>query len=151
VFHLRDKRTGETTRISMPSNSAVLFDTTTNALYTHGVPRDKRDASQLRADERLFDTARISIVWRNIATFQCQRGLWGQGARCKSFAQLNDRRNNENDNDDNNNDDGRHDAAETQRLLAAFRAENNAADDFDWHHTYATGFDVLSFEHLPAQ
>ena len=147
TFHLRSKRDKSVHFIiEMPSNSAILFDTNNNALFHHWVPADKREARQHNGADTLHDGQRISIVFRDIATFLTPSGhVYGQGGRFKSFNKLQislDRRRDDGENSDNDDHDNVDHITQTKLLLTAFKAENTEVD-FDWHQHYNKGFDVV--------
>ena len=50
---------------------------------------DRRAEGQRRSDETAFGGTRVSLTLRVVATFRCDDGIYGQGARCKTRAQLN--------------------------------------------------------------
>ncbi len=50
---------------------------------------DRRAEGQRRSDETAFGGIRVSLTLRVVATFRCDGGIYGQGARCKTRAQLN--------------------------------------------------------------
>lgn len=117
-------------RVPMPHNSMITMSLATNAEYLHGINADKRPAVEWSEDEKAFDTQRISITFRNIGTFlnADSSRIWGQGATSKTK-------------------DGARpvvnaDASESEKLIRAFGAENQASK-IDWVATYGGGFDVL--------
>lgn len=142
VMRLRTKRTGATDeatddaksrtthRIRLPHNSALLMSLPANARYLHSIQADKRPTHELSRAEKAYDGRRISITFRQIATFldADSKLIWGQGALEK----------------------GREDAhkvvngpgEETERLLVGFGKEN-AATEMRWEEWYGEGSDVL--------
>lgn len=107
----------------------------TNAKYLHSINPDKRSASELKPPEKAYDGQRISLTFRNIATFlnAGSEHIWGQGATGKD----------------------RHEARRVvgrggdveareavEQLLKGFGAEN-AASEIRWDEWYGAGSDVL--------
>jgi len=119
-----------TYRIPLPHNSMVKMSLDTNAEYLHAVNADKRPAGELIDAEKAFDGERISITFRDIGTFlnvDCSR-IWGCGAtkttKRQASAVINA------------------DKAESERLLRAFAAKNQACM-LPRDLIYGAGFDVL--------
>lgn len=128
TFVLKCKEKGangirERQEIILPHNSVLVFGFQTNMKWTHSVkknPRIKRD--------------RISIVFRNIATFEDSDGnLFGQGARKRlkkekhlSCAELKN---------------------EQLELIRSFSVENKPSN-FDWDYIYGNGFNVKDFSEI---
>lgn len=126
----------ETQRVAMPHNSMFTFGLKSNEKWLHGIMADKRMASERSEAENAYGGMRISLTFRNIATYldaRC-RTIWGQGATIKE----------QRDAGDVTNDD----EEESERLVGAFSRENHSAD-FDWDHWYGSGFDVLHFKDAP--
>ncbi|KAF2726219.1 hypothetical protein K431DRAFT_4255 [Polychaeton citri CBS 116435] len=136
TMRLRTKRgvpTGQqriTHRIPMPHNSMLMMSLRTNEEYLHGINADKRPRSELSEAETAYGGQRISLTFRNIATFldADSRSIWGQGAVAKdrnvARATING------------------DAGESEKIVRAFGLENQATK-FDWEGVYGKGFDVL--------
>lgn len=82
---------------------------------------------------------RISIVYRDIATFEKDGKLFGQGAPFKSL-EMEDSLKMEDSPEILK-------KQEQQRLMDAFCKENKESD-FDWDKVYGKGFDVLDFSLL---
>ncbi|KAK4914120.1 hypothetical protein LTR49_017631 [Elasticomyces elasticus] len=127
-----------TYRVPMPHNSMLIMSLRTNAQYLHGINADKRPAVEFTEAEKAYGGHRISLTFRHIATFLERGGerIWGQGATSKTRAEarlvVND------------------DAAECERLVRAFGAEN-AASSIDWAGVYGNGSDVLHLRHVRAE
>ncbi|MCB9751487.1 MAG: isochorismatase family protein [Myxococcales bacterium] len=124
-------------RVAMPHNSLFVLGWATNRAFMHGIRQDKRPDREKRGDETAEGGERISLTFRTIATFQRRDGrLFGQGARCKTRAALDDappRATPERE--------------EALAMLEAFGRENRSPD-FDWDAHYGRGFDVLNFRVL---
>lgn len=132
-------------RFDLTHNSLFALGWKTNRVYLHSIRRDKRMESLKRDDEKAFQGERISLTFRNIATYRkvCSvtglTSLYGQGATIKTFVP------------------GFETAAaaaaaqvqvsevecEADRLLLAFSKENSMGEDFSWDFFYGRGFDVL--------
>lgn len=137
-------------KITLPPNSLFVLGWQTNLLFTHSIKADKRMPLEKRPDERLYDEQRISLTFRNIATFISPTGIiFGQGARtkvpCVDLRPMPDLSNH-----------SMMSAAEEERkkaeqseqciqLLKAFSVENRSAH-FDWDLHYGEGFDVMNFQ-----
>lgn len=119
-----------TYRIPMPHNSALIMSLETNAKYLHGINADKRPDLEFSAAEKAYDRQRISLTLRHIATFldADSKFIWGQGAQGKFKDAARPVVNG--------------DASESEKLVRAFGAENQASS-IDWETVYGGGFDVL--------
>jgi len=119
-----------TNRVPLPHNSMLTMSLRTNAEYLHGIQPDKRPGVEFTDAEKAFDGQRISLTFRSIATFLTagEGAIWGQGATCKDKDGAKPVVNG--------------DAAESERLVRAFGAEN-AASSIDWDTVYGEGIDVL--------
>lgn len=119
-----------THRVPMPHNSMITMSLPTNAEYLHGINADKRPRVELTEEEKAFGAQRISLTFRHISTFLSvdSTRIWGQGATGKAREDARPVING--------------DAAESERLVKAFGAENQASS-IDWLATYGGGFDVL--------
>lgn len=117
-------------RIALENGSVFVMGWETNRKFHHGINQDKRIDSIKNESELAFDGARISLTFRNVATFvDLDNVLHGQGAV----------------NDPN---DSTETAEEEQlRMLKAFSAENRETD-FDWDLHYGEGFRCINFERL---
>lgn len=122
--------TRTTYRISLPHNSMITMSLETNAEYLHGINADKRPAVEFTDAEKAFESQRISLTFRHIGTFLSADAtrIWGQGATGKSEDDAKPAING--------------DAAESERLVRAFGAENQASS-IDWEAVYGKGSDVL--------
>jgi alkylated DNA repair dioxygenase AlkB len=118
-------------RIELHNGSVFVMSWETNRKFYHGINQDKRMES-LKTDAELdFDGSRISLTFRNIATFVDSDGiLHGQGAVKNGTEHL-----------------GETDEDEELRMLKAFSAENRETD-FDWDAYYGSGFRCINFETL---
>jgi len=122
---------GRTTyRVPMPHNSMITMSLPTNAEYLHGIMADKRPAVEFTEAETAFRGQRISLTFRHIGTFLSadEKLIWGQGATSKSREDAKPVIN--------------ADAAESEKLVRAFGAENQASS-IDWDAVYGEGSDVL--------
>lgn len=119
-----------TYRVPMPHNSMIKMSLTTNAEYLHGINADKRPSVELSEAEKAFEGQRISLTFRNIGTFlnHDSTSIWGQGATGKTKDSASGVIN--------------ADAVESERLVRAFGAENQAST-LQWEAIYGDGFDVL--------
>ncbi|KAJ7273586.1 hypothetical protein B0H12DRAFT_1090096 [Mycena haematopus] len=100
----------------------------TNAQWLHGIRQDNRLIT-LKAPAEVGE--RISLTFRHIGTFLSadQRLIWGQGATGKTREAANA---------------VVHGGEDSERLVAAFGAENHRSD-FVWEDHYGRGFDVVNF------
>ncbi|CAK3750051.1 hypothetical protein MYCFIDRAFT_182782 [Lecanosticta acicola] len=120
-----------TYRIPLPHNSMVIMSLATNAQYLHGINADRRPAVELGAAETAFGSRRISLTFRHIGTFLSEDSklIWGHGATGK------------------NKETARSvicgDAAQSERMVKAFGAENAASSSILWEAIYGRGTDVL--------
>ena len=128
----------ETQRVAMPHNSLFVLGLKSNEKWLHGIMADKRLESERSEFETAYSGARISLTFRNIATFLDAREtvIWGQGATSKDQRGAADVVNN--------------DEAEAERMIRAFSRENHS-NGFDWHEWYGDGFDVLHLHEPPEQ
>lgn len=118
TFVLRNKTTFEQQKIKLPHNSILMFGLNTNMKWTHGVPKE--------AD---VHDERISIVFRDIATFETKDGdIIGQGSKKISGSLVDEKE-------------------EQLKLKMSFHNENSQAD-FDWNAEYGDGFNVYDFSKL---
>lgn len=133
-----------THRLALPHNSALLLSLPTNAKYLHSINPDKRPRSALSSAETSFDSQRISLTFRKIATFLDaeERVIWGQGAVGKErgvagrvIGGLGEERGGA--------EGGVEGAVEAvEELIRGFAAEN-AAGEVRWGEWYGVGSDVL--------
>ncbi|KAK5112543.1 hypothetical protein LTR85_011235 [Meristemomyces frigidus] len=122
---------GRTTyRVPLPHNSMITMSLPTNAEYLHGINADKRPGVEFADAEKACGGQRISLTFRHIGTFLSadEQRIWGQGATGKSK------------------DEARRaisgDEAESEKLVRAFGAENQASG-IRWEGVYGEGSDVL--------
>ncbi|KAF8253535.1 hypothetical protein K440DRAFT_657449 [Wilcoxina mikolae CBS 423.85] len=120
-------------RIPMPHNSMLVLGLETNQRWLHGIRQDKRAANIKSPVELAHNGERISLTFRHIATWLSsdEQRIYGQGAPAKTAGDAHPVING--------------DSASTEKLLAAFGAENHRSD-FDWDTYYGPGFDVLHFQ-----
>ncbi len=110
-------------RVPLPHNSIFVMGLQTNARWMHGIAR---------APERDKFGERISLTFRTIGTYLTRDELhiFGQGAKGKTREEARP---------------VVRGGEDSERLLAAFGAENHQSD-FDWDAHYGEGFDVLHFQ-----
>jgi len=76
-------------RVALMHNSLFVLGWETNLKWTHEIRRDRRRMELRRADEQREGGHRISLTFRNVATFMRPDGrAFGQGAVHKSEAEL---------------------------------------------------------------
>ena len=118
-------------RIQLPHNSVFVLGPQTNRVWLHGIRPDRRRSVERSIEEKAYGGERISITFRQIATFTdpSTRKIWGQGARSKTreTAGLISTYNN----------------TEMEAMIIAFGKENHQPD-FDWAAEYGNGFDVVN-------
>ncbi len=111
--------------VELPHGSLFVLGWETNRQFRHGIRPDRRPAVELRLDERREDGARISLTFRNIATFRTPDGrLTGQGAPKDRRPAVS--------------------ASDYDALIEAFGRENQDPA-FDWDETYGGGFSTINF------
>ncbi|PUU83199.1 hypothetical protein B9Z19DRAFT_965421 [Tuber borchii] len=124
-------------RIPLPHNSMFVLGLESNKKWLHEIKQDKR-AEFLKSPEELsYNGERISLTFRQIATFLSadEKTIYGQGATSKSKYEPREVINGE--------------GPEAERLLEAFGSENQQ-NDFNWDAYYGAGSDVLHLkEQLP--
>jgi alkylated DNA repair dioxygenase AlkB len=126
-----DDGTRHSDRIELQNGSVFVMGWETNRKFYHGINQDKRMESLKSEAELDFGGARISLTFRNIATFIDSAGaLHGQGAVRESNVESDET-----------------DEEEQLRMLKAFSAENREID-FDWDAHYGAGFRCINFEVL---
>ncbi|KAJ4396340.1 hypothetical protein N0V93_000559 [Gnomoniopsis smithogilvyi] len=134
-----------TTRCPMPHNSLLKMGLVTNEKWLHGIKPDKRPQSEKTAEELAWNSTRISLTFRYIATFlspslnplsasSSEPLIWGQGAVSKTREHAHPVVNGQ--------------TPEAVAMLRAFGRENNSPD-FDWEANYGCGFDVLHMKAAP--
>jgi hypothetical protein len=137
-------------KVTLPPNSLFVLGWETNLHFTHSIKADKRHAWEKRPDERLYDEQRISLTFRNIATYLSPTGqVFGQGARIKqppaSVRPTPDLVDHTLEDVDAEGCREEEQLAEGERLLRAFGVENRTAT-FDWDEHYGGGFDIVNFQ-----
>jgi alkylated DNA repair dioxygenase AlkB len=110
--------------IKLTNGSIFVLGWETNKNFTHSIKQDKRIDSIKSTDELAFDGQRISLTFRNIATFMDSNGkLFGQGAPDGEY--IND----------------------ADQMLIAFGVENKSYN-YEWNEVYGKGFHSLNFAEL---
>lgn len=73
-------------RATLPHNSLFRMGLATNMRWLHGVRADKRQEREKSTAELAYAGARISLTFRQIATYLdgCEEKIWGQGATSKT-------------------------------------------------------------------
>ncbi|CAZ86445.1 unnamed protein product [Tuber melanosporum] len=124
-----------TQRIPLPHNSMFVLGLESNKKWLHGIKQDKRAEFLKTPKELSYNGERISLTFRQIATFLSsdEKTIYGQGATSKSEHEPREVINGE--------------GPEAEKLLEAFGSENHQSD-FDWDTYYGAGSDVL---HLKEQ
>jgi alkylated DNA repair dioxygenase AlkB len=116
--------TREIHNIKLKNGSVFVLGWETNKNFTHSIKQDKRIDSIKSEDELAFNGQRISLTFRNIATFMDSSGkLFGQGAPTGEY--IND----------------------ADQMLIAFGIENKSYN-YDWDEVYGAGFHSVNFEEL---
>ncbi|CAJ2503050.1 Uu.00g104440.m01.CDS01 [Anthostomella pinea] len=123
-------------RARLPHNSLCRMGLTTNMRWLHAIRQDKRMDRDKSPAELAFDGGRISLTFRQIATFLDRDGklIWGQGAEAKTQQEAHRVINGQ--------------TPEAVRMLRGFGRENQSTD-FDWDEFYGEGFDVLHMSTAP--
>ncbi|MCJ1385659.1 hypothetical protein MMC17_008782 [Xylographa soralifera] len=118
-------------RIPMPHNSIFVLGSRTNRRWLHGIRPDKRDAKEKSEEEKASNGERISITFRNIATFtdKYNRKIWGQGAVSKYSITAGTVSTNN--------------STEMDAMIEAFGKENQQSD-FNWEAEYGEGFNAVN-------
>jgi nicotinamidase-related amidase len=120
-------------RVPMPHNSLFVLGPETNQSHLHSIRADRRPSSLRSKDEQAYSGARISLTFRDIATFINPEGekIWGQGATRKTeghAARIMV---------------GRGAEMEYEKMIRAFGQENHQSADWSWEEWYGHGFDVV--------
>lgn len=116
-------------KIKMENGSIFILGWNTNREFYHGINQDKRENKFKEKDEIAFDSERISLTFRNIATFIDEKGnITGQGAPKDTTIKVDD-------------------ATDALNMLKAFSKENRDRD-FDWELNYGSGFNAIGFKIL---
>ncbi|KAL7623565.1 hypothetical protein AAE478_007248 [Parahypoxylon ruwenzoriense] len=123
-------------RARLPHNSLCKMGLVTNMRWLHGIRQDKRMEREKSKEELAYDGGRISLTFRQIATFldQENRLIWGQGATGKARDAANQVINGQ--------------TQEAIKMLQGFGRENQSTE-FDWDEFYGSGFDVLHISTAP--
>jgi len=130
----RNEQNKEIQRIRLLHNSLFILGPETNRHFVHGIKPNKRMDSIKQPDELLYSKQRISLTFRNIATYKSDTidlstnavlhsALVGQGAPV--------------DNKTKEPSD-----SEIRRLYEAFSIENRSSD-YDWNDLYGQGFSYI--------
>lgn len=142
MLQLRTKsKDGERVQqVYLPHNSLFVLGWETNRTWRHAIVPDGRSLSKRSSVAQREGGHRISLTFRDIATFyRLTDGLlFGQGARSKTLAEavrskqpVTVAR--------------RH--RDALAMVRAFSVENKSPN-FDWDRSYARGFNVLDFKGL---
>ncbi|MCJ1322218.1 hypothetical protein MMC15_007565 [Xylographa vitiligo] len=125
-------------RIPLPHNSVFVLGPRTNRRWLHGIRPDKRDAREKSEEEKASNGERISITFRNIATFtdKSNRKIWGQGAVSKYRITAGTVSTNN--------------STEMDAMIEAFGKENQQSD-FHWEAEYGEGFNAVNLVSEVAQ
>jgi alkylated DNA repair dioxygenase AlkB len=125
-----------TQRVAMPHNSMFVLGLKSNERWLHGIMPDKRLPAERSEVETAYNGIRISLTFRNIATFLDTKEsiIWGQGATAKVQRDAADIING--------------DEEEGERMIRAFSRENHS-NEFNWEEHYGAGFDVLHLHRAP--
>ena len=117
-------------RARLPHNSLFQMGLATNARWLHGIKQDKRAPRDKEPAELAYDGARISLTFRQIATFLTgdEQRIWGQGATAKTRESAQPVINGL--------------SKSAIAMLKAFGRENRDTV-FNWGEHYGAGFDVL--------
>jgi alkylated DNA repair dioxygenase AlkB len=86
---VKEKMKGENRiieRVPLPHNSVFVIGWNTNLHFLHSIKQDKRISTIKSYEETAYNSERISLTFRTVATFQHPQGfLYGQGAKHKSL------------------------------------------------------------------
>ncbi|KAI5860821.1 hypothetical protein GGS23DRAFT_579062 [Durotheca rogersii] len=123
-------------RTRLPHNSLCRMGLATNMRWLHGIRQDKRMDREKSAEELAYGGGRISLTFRQIATFldRESRVIWGQGATAKTREAAKPVVNGQ--------------TQEAVKMLQGFGRENQSTE-FDWDEFYGGGFDVLHISASP--
>ena len=112
----------ESKKIKLENGSLFVLGLETNKNFYHGIKQDNRDIKLKERDETNFNCERISLTFRNIATFiDIDKKITGQGAR--KGPPLDPMK-------------------DTTEMVRAFGKENNDKN-FNWQDVYGCGFDSI--------
>ena len=118
VLKKKSKECYEKQEIKLPHNSIFMFGLKTNMKWTHSVSKEPE-----------ITGGRISIVFRNIATFETKdKQIIGQGAKKDNNVIVDEKE-------------------EQLRLIKCFSKENKESE-FDWEATYGQGFSAFDFSKI---
>ena len=159
-------------KVTLPPNSIFVLGWNTNLLFTHSIKADKRQLNEKRYDEKLYNEQRISLTFRNIATYISPTGIiFGQGAKLKElpagdllfpspdyidhtkdiiYKDLKHEDEHEKKHENGKKLEKEHEKEdenieESGNLLRAFGVENRSAQ-FDWEQHYGSGFNIVNFQ-----
>lgn len=122
--------------IPLNDRSIFVLGWESNRQFHHEIKADKRPHSEKGVDEQAFDGQRISLTFRQVATFVTPEGkLYGQGARSPNLESAKLRNMPLSEEELKN---------QTLELIQAFGQENRDPH-FDWDAHYGQGFDVINF------
>jgi alkylated DNA repair dioxygenase AlkB len=128
----------ETQCILLPHNSLFCLGWDTNINYLHAIRPDKRPDSIKSPEELRYGSRRISLTFRNIATYLHPNGyVFGQGAYCKSLDNLSNALKS-----DSYETLRASEAEQSELMLKAFSTENHSCE-FNWDDNYGRGFDIV--------
>lgn len=128
-------------KITLPHNSIFVLGWQTNRDFLHSIRQNKRMSILKTASELAYEEQRISLTFRQIATYMDPKGnILGQGAR-KQSSQTHDVENNSSGISEDDL------ALQSRALLKAFSTENRSSK-FDWDAQYGEGFDVINFSFI---
>lgn len=123
-------------RAPLPHNSMCQMGLQTNMRWLHAIRQDKRLDRDKTPEELAYGGARISLTFRQIATFldKDQKMIWGQGAKAKTKSEAHEVVNGQ--------------STEAVEMIKAFGRQNQSTE-FDWDKYYGNGFDVLHISAAP--
>lgn len=118
-------------KIALPHNSMFILGSVTNKEFTHMISRDGRRIAEKSVDEMRDEGNRISLTFRDVATFEHNGVIEGQGGPRSPRPPASPG------------------TPEYERefalMIAAFSAENRERD-FDWDLHYGRGFALRGFD-----
>lgn len=120
-------------RVPLPHNSLFVLGPEMNHSHLHSIRADKRPPSLRSEEELAYGGARISLTFRDIATFinPETKKIWGQGATRKTeghAARIMK---------------GQGVEKEYEKMIRGFGQENHQSSDCNWEEWYGQGFDVV--------
>jgi alkylated DNA repair dioxygenase AlkB len=123
----KNKERKESKKIKLENGSLFVLGLETNKNFFHGIKQDNRDVKLKNRDETDFNCERISLTFRNIATFiDSDKKMIGQGAR--KGPQLDS-------------------IQDTTKMMYAFGRENKNTN-FNWEKEYGCGFDSIDLKQM---